>query len=223
MTHARPLYSSVCTPCHAGCWRQTHHSTCFRKSQLIAASGPGAQSILSAPCQAYVISWLCHGKCSVQTLSSLVVKNWWMIPQQRLCKAEQKHSSGKVSWANSLWKKKWDQIFLCKFWSSPVHLGSFHKVLHFYWWVCDRQLRPLTALSVSLFLIPMYTPDVLPGLLLIAVWSPFLNMAFRTPDSVLVPRKQVNACHWLEEKTIFQDYLFILFCGEIHNTIEWDS
>lgn len=139
-----------------------------------------------------------------------------------LCKAEQKHISGKVSWANSLWKKKWDQIFLCKFWSSPIHLGSFHKVLHFYCWVCDRQLRPLTALSVSLFLIPMYTPDVLPGLLLIAVWSPFLNMAFRTPDYVLLPRKQVNACHSLEERTIFQDYLFVLFCGEIHNTIEWD-
>jgi len=83
MTHARPLYSNICTPCRAGCWRQTHHSAGFRKSQLIAASGPGSRSTLSAPCQAYVISWHCYRTCSVQTLSSLVTKNCWMIPRQR--------------------------------------------------------------------------------------------------------------------------------------------
>ena len=122
MTHARPFYSSVCTPCHAGCWRQKHHRTFQKKS--------AHSCFLSRSTQHFVCTL--PGICHLSTLlQEMLCSDPVLISDEKLlndtsaktpCKAEQKHTSGKLSWTNSV-LKKCDQIFLSKFWDSPMHLG----------------------------------------------------------------------------------------------------
>lgn len=101
--------SSVCAPCHAGCWRQTHHSTCSRKSQLWSRSTQHFVSTSSGIC--HLLTWQREMLCSDPVLISdekLLNNTSANSPHED----EQKHARGKFSWANSVWKKKWDQIFL---------------------------------------------------------------------------------------------------------------